>query len=81
MLLFTFVSGVKCYASDVIYSVKDGTTLMCTGQRVSGSIDEYLNVVDYYTFRDGKIYSKNLINLYGNINKDAKKSNEIENFQ
>ncbi len=73
MLLFTFVSCVKCYASDVIYSVKDGTTLMCTGQRVSGSIYEYLNVVDYYTFRDGKIYSKNLINLYGNINKDAKK--------
>lgn len=27
----------------------------------------------YQSLDDGKIYSKNLINLYGNINKDAKK--------
>ena len=73
LLVLIVLTCARCYAMDAIYTVKTGTTLMCTGQRVSGSIDEYLTVVDYYTFRDGKIYSKNLINMYGNINKDAKK--------
>ncbi len=72
-MVLLIATGSKCFASDAIYTTKDGTTMMCVGQRVSGSIDEYINVTDYYTFRNGKIYSKNLINMYGNINKNPKK--------
>lgn len=61
------------WAEDVIYTVNDGTKLKCTGKMVNGSIDEYKQVEDYYFFKNNKLYSKNLINLYGKITEEPRK--------
>lgn len=78
MKKIVFVALLLCistsaFAKDEIYTVENGTKLKCTGEMINGSIDDYKNVVDYYTIEDNKIYSRNLIDLYGNINKDPKK--------
>ena len=67
------LSACSAWAEDKIYTVADGTKLKCTGKMINGSIDDYKEVVDYYTIQDGRIRSKNLINLYGNINKEPRK--------
>ena len=68
----TFVSAAE-QKKDVIYSVEDGVKLECNAKRVRGSIDDYIDITDYYYFKDGKIYSPNLVKLYGKINDDPRK--------
>ena len=58
---------------NAIYTIEDGTKLECTAKRISGSIDDYIDTTDYYYFKNGKIYSPNLVKLYGKINEDPRK--------
>ena len=55
-----------CYAQDAIYTTADGTKIMCTASKSSGSLSEYDNFTDYYTFKNGHIYSDNLSKMFGN---------------
>lgn len=77
MKKFVFVLLMLCtqvaYAGDAIYTIADGTKLKCTGKMVKGSIDDYKDVVDYYYFKDNKLYSKNLVGLYGKVTEDPRK--------
>ena len=41
-----------CYAQDAIYTTADGTKIMCTASKSSGSLSEYDNFTDYYTFKE-----------------------------
>lgn len=72
-LCLVLLASLPVLAQDAIYTVADGTRLKCTGQMVSGSIDDYKDIVDYYIIKNNRIYSKNLINLYGNITKEPRK--------
>ena len=58
------MAGGKGYSQNsdnVIYTTANGTQLECTGVRYKGTIREYKDaVVDYYTFRNGKLYSPNM---------------------
>jgi len=60
-------------AENVFSDIKSINKIKCSGTLVSGSINEYDNAVQYYTFKDDKIYSSNLNNLFGNITKPPKK--------
>ena len=52
----------------VIDSLKDGTKFVCTGKKIKGLIEEYgEEVVDHYSFKDGRIYSPNMINSFCHI--------------
>ena len=74
ILVFLFLCmSAAAFAKDEINTVENGTKLKCTGEMINGSIDDYKSVVDYYTIENNKIYSRNLIDLYGNINKEPKK--------
>lgn len=75
IILFTSVSNITAIAAkqNAIYTVEDGTKLECTAKRVRGSIDDYIETTDYYYFKNGKIYSPNLVKLYGKINDNPKK--------
>ena len=61
------------FAKDVIYSTKDGTRLKCTAIKKTDTIPEYKSsIVDYYVFKNGKLYSDNLSKMLGK-NKKAKR--------
>ncbi len=54
------------FSKDVIYTTADGTRLKCTAKKNISSIKEYgNNITDYYTFKNGKIYSDNLNKVFG----------------
>ena len=60
-----FALNVNAKSTYVINNTEDGTVLKCTATKTSGSINEYDGtIIDYYTFRNGKIYGKNLTDMY-----------------
>ena len=63
-ILATF-AGVYAGSSKTIYTTEDGTKLKCTATKTSGSIEEFNKpIVDYYEFKNGKIYSRNMILMF-----------------
>lgn len=81
-LLFGFANIGLCAETDYkISTIYDGMILKCTGAKQNGKLKEYgSNIIDYYTLRDGKIYSKNLVNVfkYGNGNEKKVKKLKID---
>ncbi len=75
LLILTGINAVnaKDNKENVIYTIEDGTKLECTAKRINGSIDDYIDTTDYYYFKNGKVYSPNLVKLYGKINEDPRK--------
>ncbi len=77
ILFFIFVLFLANIAfseeSKIISDINTIKKLKCTVNLLNGSIDEYDNTVDYYTFQNDNIYSSNLNNLFGDITKDPKK--------
>lgn len=63
---------------DVIDNLKSGMTIKCKGKIISGSIDAYKEVTDYYKYENGKIYSKNLLYMFGDITKPARKVKKLK---
>lgn len=63
--------------NNVINSVEDGKKIVCTGKKIKGLIEEYDDVVvDYYTFKDGRVYSPNMRDDFRNgKTKDKKVKN------
>ena len=80
VLFLFFININSAYGANYkINSVNDGTVLKCTGKKQSGSINEYdKDTVDYYTFKDGKIYSKNMVNLFLNGKGDERKVKKLK---
>lgn len=75
LYIFTFLFlCVPAFAQDAIYTTEDGTQLKCTGVKIRGILEEYDEPVeDYYTFKKGKIYSRNMLNTFKDGNgKDRK---------
>ena len=72
LLLIVLLFGFNCLGFSADYRIStiyDGMILKCTGAKLDGKLKEYgSNVIDFYTVKDGKIYSKNLVNVfkYGN---------------
>ena len=61
-------------ANYVINSVEDGKKIVCTGKKIKGLIEEYDDVViDYYTFKDGRVYSPNMRDDFRNGKSKDKK--------
>ena len=51
----------------------DGTRLKCTANTRNGSLKEYKgSITDYYTFKNGKLYSDNLGRMFNSTNKEPK---------
>lgn len=57
----------------VFANIENINTFKCTGNRISGSIKEYDNFTNEYTFKDGEIYSTNMHAKFGDITKNPKK--------
>lgn len=57
-------AAIKTPKNYAIPSTANGVQLKCTGEKISGSIEEYSTVTDYYTFKGGKIYANNLAKMY-----------------
>ena len=76
MLCFSIPAMAKD-TNYVINSVEDGAKLICTAKKIKGLIEEYDDqVVDYYTFKDGRVYSPNMRDDFRNAkNKDKKVKN------
>lgn len=72
LLCLAIMPAVSVYANDVIPPLEDGMVLKCGAVKHSGTIKEYESFVDYYTVRDGKIYSGNLSKMFGNPNYERK---------
>ena len=78
-LLFSILLFANTTMAQSIFSdINSIDKIKCTGTKISGSIDEYDNVTLEYTFKDGKIYSPNLNNLFGNIAKNPKKVKRLK---
>lgn len=78
-LLFSILLFANTTMAQSIFSdINSIDKIKCTGTKVSGSIDEYDNVTLEYIFKDGKIYSPNLNNLFGNITKNPKKVKRLK---
>ena len=73
LLLSMFVFANNAFAKGDFSDIDSIHTIKCTGNSENGSINDYDKVTDYYTFKNGEIYSSNLNNLYGDLTKDPKK--------
>ncbi len=59
----------------------DGTRLKCTAATRNGSLAEYKKgVTDYYTFNGGKLYSDNLVKMFGD-GKKAPKAKKVSKLK
>lgn len=72
-LILSLILFNTAHAEIVIGDINNINTVKCTGTMVSGSINQYENATFEYIFKDGKIFSPNLNNLFGNITKEPKK--------
>ena len=73
MLCFA-IPAMADETNNVINSVEDGKKIVCTGKKIKGLIEEYDDqVVDYYTFKDGLVYSPNMREAFRNGKSKDKK--------
>ena len=73
LLLFIFLMTTTANAQDMFSDINSINSFKCTGNIISGSINEYNNPTLHYTFKKGKLYSSNLNTLFGDITKKEKK--------
>lgn len=80
MLCFALPSlAAKKETNYVINTLENGTKLICTGEKYKGSIEEYDDEIeDYYTFKDGKIYSPNLYVTFKDQEDKEKKVSKLK---
>lgn len=73
LLLFIFLIANTANAQYIFSDIDSINSFKCTGNLISGSINEYNNSTLYYTFKDDNLYSSNLNTLFGDITKKPKK--------
>lgn len=73
LLLFIFLIANTVNAQYIFSDIDSINSFKCTGNLISGSINEYNDSTLYYTFKDDKLYSSNLNTLFGDITKKPKK--------
>lgn len=73
LLLFIFLIANTANAQYIFSDIDSINSFKCTGNLISGSINEYNDSTLYYTFKDDKLYSSNLNTLFGDITKKPKK--------
>ena len=78
IFLFLILLTNTTLAQNIFSDISNIDTIECTGTKVNGSIDAYNNVTLDYIFKDDKIYSPNLNNLFGNITKNPKKVKKLK---
>ena len=72
-LSFIFTIATAANAQNVFSDIDSINSFKCTGNLISGSINEYDNSTLHYTNKNGKLYSSNLNTLFGDITKSPKK--------
>ena len=78
-LLIVFTNLSFAATTYKIKNLKNGMVIKCTGAKKDGLIEEYdKKVIDYYTYQDGEIYSKNLVNMYKDGKGEAKKVKKLK---
>lgn len=73
LLLFIFLIANTANAQYIFSDIDSINSFKCTGNLISGSINEYNDSTLYYTFKDDKLYSSNLNTLFGDITQKPKK--------
>ena len=72
LIFMICLTTTSVFAEDVIPNIEDGMIIKCEAAKQKGTIKEYMSFTDYYTVKNGKIYSKNLSKMFGNPNYEKK---------